>query len=833
MRMLACLVCMALIFLSPSRLNCQERGGSVRVRVSDERGTPQTDETPVYAESHALLIGNSVYADSVWSDLPDVDEDLEAVREVLERQHGFKVEVALNNNREALLRVIDLFITSHGQRTKNRLLIYYSGHGYTALLPDGRRMGYLVMPDAPAMPSEEKALRTPPTEEQFERFLPAVITMDDMEAYARRIAARHALFVFDSCFSGTALYKDLGVSVPGRITTEELKPVRAYLTAGNETQRVPAYSRFRRKLVEALSGAADTDGDGYILGSELGRWVSIEVEKETSRRQTPVFGKDERFSRGDMIFISPRGAAHAPPTAAALPTTPSRGAEQLFWQEIEKRNTVVGYQSYLSAYPKGEYARVAQLRAENLTWEGVKGLAQNMMKYDWVGEFSDDRAAVTLKGKIGYIDQAGREVIPPTYSNAGDFSEGLAWVWSDHKLGAIDQTGRYVIAPKYEHRDYTSATMFLEGVAFICSGLCGYVDRTGREMTEFKYTDGGLFSEGLAPVCLGDKWGFIDKSGKEVIRPIYEEVNGFSQGVAEVTLNGRQFYINKWGQKTTPPRPQRRPVDELVVMVLNDKFGVKSVLGSEIVPFVYDHAEEVTGGLILLRKNEKSGLVDKTGREVVPVKYDSIWCKAFLKEGFVGVKLGDRKGFADIHGNEYWDLSNLKPGEGATARPTPTLSTVDTALTGKSGASQARPAPVRVYVRPFVIELDACGTSGRDVVCRLTVENQSDEQREFGISHNNWQASKHVRRLGATQASDGLGKFYCLAESSIGSRRYTDSRSNLAVLAPRESAKLSLRFVQVPAGLTSFPSLMVTVAKRSNTGMLLTDAIFNNVPIAR
>jgi hypothetical protein len=316
MKKIVRLICLCAVFGQPVLTWSQDRGGDVRLRVIDERGNPQKDETLIYDHSYALLIGNAQYKDRAWPDLPDVDEDITAVKEVLEKQHGFKVEVALNLNRDSLLRVIDQFISKYGQRYNNRLLIYYSGHGYTALLADERRMGYLVMPNAPAMPDVEKALRTPPTDEEFERFLPAAITMDEIETYARRITAKHVLFVFDSCFSGTVLYKDSGTTVPPRITTEELKPVREYLTAGNETQRVPAYSKFRRKFVAGLAGQADENGDGIIFGSELGRWVGVEVERDTGRTQTPVFGKSDLFKRGDMVFVVPR---LTPPTSAGSP----------------------------------------------------------------------------------------------------------------------------------------------------------------------------------------------------------------------------------------------------------------------------------------------------------------------------------------------------------------------------------------------------------------------------------------------------------------------------------------------------------------------------------
>lgn len=363
MKRLCCLVCLVSICLQPlltlGQTSGQERSVGVRVKVRDEKGNPQKDETLIYENSYALLIGNSKYQDRAWTDLPDVDEDIKAVKEVLEKQHGFKVEVAQNLNREAVLRMIDQFISKYGQRFNNRLLIYYSGHGYTALLPDERKMGYLVLPDAPAMPDEDEALKTPPKDEQFENFLPSAITMDDIESYARRITAKHVLFVFDSCFSGTVLYKDLSPPVPAWITTEELKPVRAYLTAGNETQRVPAFSKFRRNFVAGLMGEADKDGDGYILSSELGRWVSIEVEKDTGRKQTPVFGKsDPPFRRGDMVFISPKGISSLTNSLSV------KNGEQAYWQFIEKSMKITDFENYLARCQSREFNCIYKAAAE-------------------------------------------------------------------------------------------------------------------------------------------------------------------------------------------------------------------------------------------------------------------------------------------------------------------------------------------------------------------------------------------------------------------------------------------------------------------------------------
>lgn len=68
-----------------------------------------------------------------------------------------------------------------------------------------------------------------------------------------------------------------------------------------------------------------------------------------------------------------------------------------------------------------------------------------------------------------------------------------------------------------------------------------------------KYDKVKNFSEGLAAVAIGDKWGFINLENNLVIPAIYQEVRNFQNGTATVKLAGKWLLINKFGQeiKTT------------------------------------------------------------------------------------------------------------------------------------------------------------------------------------------------------------------------------------------------------------------------------------------
>jgi len=104
-----------------------------------------------YAGSYALLIGVSDYS-AGWPKLESIPGELTEVERALKSQ-GFVVEKVLDPNGKTLERSMSDFIDRYGYDPNNRLLFYYSGHGYTR--DDGDK-GYLVPTDAPDPRRDEK-----------------------------------------------------------------------------------------------------------------------------------------------------------------------------------------------------------------------------------------------------------------------------------------------------------------------------------------------------------------------------------------------------------------------------------------------------------------------------------------------------------------------------------------------------------------------------------------------------------------------------------------------------------------------------------------------------
>jgi hypothetical protein len=273
----------------------------VGVRVKNEAG--QTQEIRLYDGSYALIIGASGYNNG-WQKLNGVKEDVTAVSKVLTK-HGFTVETAIDPNSGNLLATINSFVNKYGFVENNRLLIYFAGHGYTETGGDGRKFGYIVPVDAPD-----------PKRNQI-GFQQKAVTMDEIETVARRIRSKHALFVFDSCFSGSLVSRSKTI-VPPIINYLSTQSVRQFITAGADNQEVPDESVFRQMFVRGLEGEADANKDGYITGTELAVYLQEQVIYYRGELQTPQYGKirDPKLDRGDFVFLIPPPASADNSTAA-------------------------------------------------------------------------------------------------------------------------------------------------------------------------------------------------------------------------------------------------------------------------------------------------------------------------------------------------------------------------------------------------------------------------------------------------------------------------------------------------------------------------------------
>jgi formylglycine-generating enzyme required for sulfatase activity len=255
------------------------------VRYQDAAGK----EVGIYQNSYALVVGASAYAKG-WPKLPGVVDDINQVSKAL-KIHGFEVTVVRDPDHRQLRNAFNDFINNYGQAIDNRLLFYFAGHGYTKRLSYGAEMGYIVPVDAPNPDLDMSG------------FLAKALDMQQFEVYARRIESKHALFLFDSCFSGSIFA--LERAIPGHISYKTARPVRQFITSGSVDETVPDTSIFRHQFLAALDGEGDVNQDGYITASELGEFLFEKVVLYSDDTQHPQYGKirDMYLDKGDFVFL--------------------------------------------------------------------------------------------------------------------------------------------------------------------------------------------------------------------------------------------------------------------------------------------------------------------------------------------------------------------------------------------------------------------------------------------------------------------------------------------------------------------------------------------------
>lgn len=245
----------------------------------------------------------------------------------------------------------------------------------------------------------------------------------------------------------------------------------------------------------------------------------------------------------------------------------------------------------------------------------------NSSEFLGVGEFHEGLASVCKditenQERCGYIDANKKIIIPLKYLRVNDFSDGLAlvleninektdvwdWYYINKKGKKIIDGGPYndLITGCSENMCITSKGVydnkgkllfksniiirsnFSDGLAKVgnYNEKCSYINKQGHLISPLKYEDSSSdFSEGLAMVTIGNKYGFIDKTGELVIPLKFD------------------YYVNgRWG------------VTEEDILVPEEAF--------RHLDYNYRYYSKFKNGLARVSDNYNYGYIDKTGKYV-------------------------------------------------------------------------------------------------------------------------------------------------------------------------------------------------------------------------
>lgn len=250
----------------------------------------------LYYKSWAIVIGIEQYV--LAPSIPGAINDAKKVAEAF-RQMGFDEVVELYDKDASSRRLQQLLNDMLPRKVgrMDRLVLVYVGHAGVMQDSDGQDRGYLVPFDAPVTSTAKS------------------ITVEQLKEFARRSASKHTLLILDAPVVGWETTEPPGLSWEGRMAPESATDRRAVqvVTAagrGEAVGRSDQSSRFVEALLGGLSGAADLDGNGWLMASELGSYLVRQVEMVSGGVQHPSSLRID--GDGDMVLVEgkvPRGPA--------------------------------------------------------------------------------------------------------------------------------------------------------------------------------------------------------------------------------------------------------------------------------------------------------------------------------------------------------------------------------------------------------------------------------------------------------------------------------------------------------------------------------------------
>jgi WG containing repeat len=244
--------------------------------------------------------------------------------------------------------------------------------------------------------------------------------------------------------------------------------------------------------------------------------------------------------------------------------------------------------------------------------------------YDNLLPFSEGLSVVVLKRntwQFGFINTSGVEVIKINYEEVDSFKEGLAKVRLNGKYGFIDRQGNIVVPMIYD-----TVLNFMEGLSCVkINRQYEFINKKGEIISLLKYDEvfwnyqGCFLFEDRVRVKIKNKWGFIDKKAREIIPCIYSNASSFRNGFTEVEKDGNRLFIDKNGNEINyiPDKLDYNSLKEkkLFIVEKNRKKGFCDKMGKEIIPCIYDSAQDFSNGIAKIMLNNEYGYINEKGTE--------------------------------------------------------------------------------------------------------------------------------------------------------------------------------------------------------------------------
>lgn len=320
-------------------------------------------------KTYLLLIAVDKYQS--WEPLNNAVRDAKMIRDLLWQKYAFEQELTAELydqevTRDAILHEIEEI--SKKISSQDRLLIYYSGHGYVSENGDGSWIPF----DA-AKGSRRKHLKYSGLIEELSL-----------------VVCKHILILADACHSGSLILSGQFRGQSKNITIDKLEnaPSRWAFCSGRSNDKVydgnvGGHSPFAESLQKILEHNTDSLPLSK-MALEVRDITALKYEElVTVNSITPVFGPLKMKIKGSRTDLTQQGEFIFYPKLK----------EGEFWGKQLDKGTAKAFQLYLSTYPQGKYVDIAQWKLVEL--ENTKQAYQQFIQ-----EYPKSEHVVAAKQKL-------------------------------------------------------------------------------------------------------------------------------------------------------------------------------------------------------------------------------------------------------------------------------------------------------------------------------------------------------------------------------------------------------------------------------------------------
>lgn len=192
------------------------------------------------------------------------------------------------------------------------------------------------------------------------------------------------------------------------------------------------------------------------------------------------------------------------------------------------------------------------------------------------------------------------------------------------------------------------------GLTLIISFLTLFLVSCHKPIEE--YEDAYGFSEGLAAVKIGGKYGYIDKDKNLIIKPGFDIANLFHKGKAWVKVEGKYGIIDKKGAFFVEPQFEDilnydYPLYEFTIVQKDSKWGcMDNTTGNLVIDPIYDEIYPILNldDAFIVKKNNKKGYINLQNEINIEPIYREI--KPYPDENILVVSLKSKYGMLNLRG---------------------------------------------------------------------------------------------------------------------------------------------------------------------------------------